>query len=95
MVSKVLKRDGREEDFQVEKLKASVEKAAREAGYPDDRVFEVVEEVSSYIMENVQNLERADTQSMRTLILNHLDELYPEVSAAWRKYDREVKGRTD
>lgn len=95
MPQKVQKRKGHTEDFQIEKLRRSLEKAAREAGYPEDQIFKVVEEISSYIMEQVQNLETVDTQSMRTLILNKLDETYPEVSSAWRKYDKEVKGRVD
>jgi hypothetical protein len=32
---------------------------------------------------------------LRTLILGRLDEWYPEVADAWRRYDREVKGRED
>lgn len=91
----VQKRDGSREDFQVEKLKTSLEKAANEAGYPDNKIFQVVEEISSYVLESVNNLESVDTQSMRSLILNKLDETYPEVAQSWRKYDREVKGRED
>lgn len=93
MPKEVLKRDSQKEEFQLSKLKASFEKAAREAGYSEDRVFQVVEDISAYVLESVKDLETVDTQSMRTLILNKLDELYPEVSTAWRKYDREVKGR--
>jgi len=93
MPQKVQKREGFEEEFRVEKLRNSLEKAAREAGYPEDKIFQVVEEISGYVLESIADLESADTQSMRDLILNKLDELYPEVSQAWRKYDREVKGR--
>ncbi len=95
MPNKVLKRDGQEEEFQLSKLRTSLEKAARAAGYPEDRVFQVVEEISAYVLESVSDVETVPTQSMRTLILNKLDEVYPEVSAAWRQYDREVKGRED
>lgn len=93
MPQRVQKRRGYEEEFQVEKLRNSLEKAARGAGYPEDKIFQVVEEISGYVLESVADFESVDTQSMRDLILNKLDELYPEVSQAWRKYDREVKGR--
>lgn len=95
MVKKVLKRSGLEEEFQIEKLKSSLEKAAKSAGYPEDKIFRVIEEISEYVMENIQSLERADTQSIRVLILNRLSEIYPEVAVIWRKYDREMKGRED
>jgi len=93
MPQKVQKRKGFEEEFQVEKLRNSLEKAARQAGYSEDKIFQVVEEISGYVLESVADLESVDTQSIRDLILNKLDELYPEVSQAWRKYDKEVKGR--
>lgn len=95
MPKQVQKRNGNIEEFQIEKLKKSLENAAREAGYSEDQIFKVVEEISEYILEHVKDLESVDTQSMRTLILNRLDEVYPEVSSAWRNYDREVKGRED
>ncbi len=93
MPKQVQKREGYQEEFQVEKLRRSIENAAKEASFPEDKVFQIVEEISSYVLENVKDLESVDTQSMRTLILNKLDETYPEVANAWRKYDKEVKGR--
>jgi transcriptional regulator NrdR family protein len=95
MPKQVQKRNGYQEEFQVEKLRRSIENAAKEAGFPEDKIFQVVEEISSYVLENIKDLESVDTQSMRTLILNKLDETYPEVANAWRKYDKEVKGRED
>lgn len=95
MPKQVQKRNGDIEEFQIEKLRKSLENAARAAGYNEDQIFKVVEEISEYALEHVKDLESVDTQSMRTLILNRLDEIYPEVSSAWRKHDREVKGRED
>jgi len=95
MPKQVQKRKGYQEEFQVEKLRRSIENAARDAGLPEDKVFQIVEEISSYVLENVKDLESVDTQSLRTLILNKLDETYPEVANVWRKYDKEVKGRED
>jgi transcriptional regulator NrdR family protein len=95
MPKQVQKRKGYQEEFLVEKLKRSIENAARDAGLPENKIFQVVEEISSYVLENIKDLESVDTQSLRTLILNKLDEIYPEVANSWRKYDKEVKGRED
>ena len=95
MPKEVQKREGYREEFQVEKLRKSIEKAAKEAGFPEDKVFQVVEEISSYVLESLKDFESVDTQSMRNLILNKLDELYPDVAEAWRRYDKEVGGRND
>jgi len=95
MPQQVQKRKGYIEEFKVEKLKKSLQKAAEQAGYTEDKIFQVIEEISEYVLESISDLETVDTSSLRNLILNKLDELYPEVSAAWRKYDKEVKGRED
>ncbi len=95
MPNRVLKRKGFEENFNIEKLKASIEKAAKEAGIAEDEIFVIIEDISSFVMESVADLDVVDTQSLRSLILSELDKKYPKVAEAWRKYDREVKGRTD
>ncbi|GIW66769.1 MAG: hypothetical protein KatS3mg095_0667 [Candidatus Parcubacteria bacterium] len=96
MPEEVQKRGNRGlEKFDLNKVKTSIEKASRQAGYSEDKIKTVVEEISNYVMNSVGHLERIDTQSLRTLILNRLDEYYFEVADAWRKYDREIKGRED
>ncbi|MCS7200831.1 MAG: ATP cone domain-containing protein [Patescibacteria group bacterium] len=96
MPEEVQKRGNRGiEKFDINKLRSSIEKASRETSYSEEKISFLVEEMVSYVMNNISHLQRIDTQSLRTLILNKLDELYPEVAEAWRKYDREVKGRED
>ena len=95
MPERVQKRDGRVENFQLEKLERSLKNAAEDAGFDEAKINEVVENVVKFVMDSVADLESVDTQSLRTLILGRLDEWYPEVADAWRRYDREVKGRED
>lgn len=83
------------EKFDLLKIKRSIEKAARQVENNDEVITTIVEKVSNYVMDNVSNLQRVDTQSLRTLILNELNEIYPEVAESWRRYDREVKGRIE
>ena len=92
MVTRVIKRDGSEEEFQEEKLKSSIERSAKEAGYPENEVSKIVEEISSLVLDSIKDLDTVDTASLRSLILNELDKKYPEVASSWRKYDRETKG---
>lgn len=95
MPQQVNKRKGFQEEFQSEKLKKSIEKAAIEAGVSENEVFQIVEEISSYVFESVNDLTTVDTESLRSLILSELDKKYPAVAEAWRNYDRTVKGRVD
>jgi transcriptional regulator NrdR family protein len=89
----VQKRKGFIEDFQEEKLRNSIRKAAKDAGYPDDEIEKIVEEIASFALDSIKDLETVDTSSLRNLILGKLDELYPDVARAWREYDERVKGR--
>lgn len=96
MPEEVQKRGNRGlEKFDINKLKLSIEKASRQANYSEKKVLTVVEEIANYVVNSISHLQRVDTQSLRVLILNKLDELYPEVSESWRRYDREIKGRED
>ncbi|MEM5812033.1 MAG: ATP cone domain-containing protein [Candidatus Aenigmatarchaeota archaeon] len=91
MVNLIVKKDGRIEEFQIAKLKKSIENSALDSGYEEDKVFKIVEDVSQYVLESISDLERIDSESLRNLILSKLDKDYPEVAKAWRDYDSQVK----
>lgn len=87
MASMVTKRDGSKEDFKPEKIKSSIRKAAQAARLPEDRIEEVVEQVSGAVIEELREREEIATTEIRGKVLTHLDTLVPAVSEAWRKYD--------
>ncbi|GIW66275.1 MAG: hypothetical protein KatS3mg095_0173 [Candidatus Parcubacteria bacterium] len=93
MPSYIIKNDGTLQDFDINKLKKSIENAALDAGYEEDKIFQIVEDVSQYVLEAIGDLDRVDTQSLRNLILVKLDSDYPNIAKAWRDYDSQVKGR--
>ncbi|MCS7183811.1 MAG: ATP cone domain-containing protein [Patescibacteria group bacterium] len=95
MVVSIIKRDGRLEDFDIQKLKKSIENAALDAGYEEDKIFQIIEDISSYVLESVNDLDRVDSQSLRELILSKLDKDYPQIAKAWRDYDVYIKGGKD
>lgn len=93
MTVSVIKSDGKIEEFDINKLKKSIENASLDAGYEEDQVFQIVEDVSEYVLESINNLERVDTQSLKNLILAKLDKDYPAIAKAWRDYDSQIKGK--
>jgi transcriptional regulator NrdR family protein len=93
MVQSIVKRNGNIEDFNVEKLKKSIENAAIDANYEESKIKEIVESVTNYVLESIKDLERVDSQSLEDLILNKLDQEYPLISKAWRDYNKQVKNR--
>jgi transcriptional regulator NrdR family protein len=93
MVQSIVKRNGNIEDFNVEKLKKSIENAAIDANYEESKIKEIVESITNYVLESIKDLERIDSQSLEDLILNKLDQEYPLISKTWRDYNKQVKNR--
>jgi ATP cone domain. len=93
MVQSIVQRNGNIEDFNVEKLKKSIENAAIDANYEESKIKEIVESITNYVLESIKDLERVDSQSLEDLILNKLDQEYPLISKAWRDYNKQVKNR--
>jgi transcriptional regulator NrdR family protein len=90
-MKKVIKRKGYEEEFDPEKIKFAIEKAARDAGEP--QIFRVIEDVSRIALEFCEDKEIIDSQDIREVILNYLKDKYPKVYEAWLNYDKNVKNR--
>jgi transcriptional regulator NrdR family protein len=87
MVTQVIKKDGSKQPFDAEKIKRSIEGAAREAGLADDRVSQVATEVSGVVIEQTNAQEEIATSEIKSMILNELDKVEPSVSGAWRTYE--------
>lgn len=88
-MKRVVKRKGYEEEFDPEKIKASLEKAARDAKV--NNIFQIVEDVSRIVFEFCEDKNLIATEDIRNLILDYLKEKYPPVYEAWLNYEKEVK----
>jgi len=84
---KVIKKSGNIEDFDPEKIKNSVFSAAKEAGYDENQSLVIAEEVLRFVLDSIVGVEQVDSNSLRDLILNKLDEDYPEIAQKWRDYE--------
>jgi transcriptional regulator NrdR family protein len=88
----IVKRDGKKEKFEERKVERSIEAAAREAKLPEDRVRRLVEDVSKNIIGSARKDKEVRSASLREAVLEKLDITAPEVSRAWRDFDRRTKG---
>ena len=88
MVQQVIKRDGTKQAFDENKVRRSIEMAAREAGLAEDRVNAVVEQVAGAALQLAAGKEEIATAELRTFILARLDEVEPAAAAVWRKHDQ-------
>lgn len=89
MAAQVIKRDGSKEAFDEQKIRGSIEKAARGAGLADDRIAALVGQVAGVALQLAAGKEEIATTEIRDAILAELDKVEPAASASWRKYDAE------
>ncbi|MDO8474467.1 MAG: ATP cone domain-containing protein [bacterium] len=92
MATQVIKKDGSKQPFDVEKIKRAIEGAAREAGLPEERISQVVREVSEAVISQTgarddSSEKEIASSEIKAMILNELDRVDPSVSAAWRTYE--------
>ena len=83
----VIKRDGSRQAFSEEKLRKSIEAAAREAGIPDQRRKQVVDAAVREGLGLSREPHAVATKAIREKVLERLDATEPAVSAAWRAFD--------
>ncbi len=92
MAKEVIKTDGSKESFDATKVKKSIETAAAAAGLSVEEMHLVVKQVFEAVMKVASAKPEIATAELRDVILDELDRIKPEVSAAWRKYDETKSG---
>lgn len=91
MAKFVIKRDGTKEPFDSQKIRNTVAAAAKRTNLPQEKIDELVEQVSQRVLEATEGKEEVATSEIREEVLNKLDAIEPAVSDAWRKYESEKK----
>jgi len=89
MANFVIKKDGRKEPFDAEKVRRSIVAAAQRTELSDERRNEVVQQVSSVVLQLAAGKEEIPTAEIREKILSELSTVEPSVAEAWRKYEQE------
>lgn len=92
MAKFVIKKDGTKEPFDAEKIRRGIAAASKKANLSEERIKEVVEQVSSSVIRLAEGKEEIATAQLKAEILRQLDTVEPSISEAWRKYEQE-KGR--
>ena len=87
-MTKIIKKENKREAFDADKLRKSIEAAARESEISEERAKEVTDNVAKTVIEMAEKEKEIETQSIRKMILKELDSAEPAVSEAWRNYDK-------
>ncbi len=91
MIKAVIKRDGREEGFDIEKLKQSIRVNAIDAVLKETetKINDLVNSVSRSVVQQIRNSSKITSKEIREIILAKLDEVAPLVAKIWREYDEQ------
>jgi len=88
----VVKSNGKTEEFKEEKIKKSIEKAAKQAGYNSEEKMNLVNKTVQDVKQRIGNKKQVRAEDIRNLILNDLDEEEQkpgetEIGMAWREWE--------
>jgi transcriptional repressor NrdR len=87
----IIKKGGAKEQFDKEKIKKSIEKAAIDAGYSLEKIETLINEITKSIEKDAQNKEELDTARIRASVFNKLEKTEPSIVESWKKFDEKYK----
>jgi transcriptional repressor NrdR len=87
----IIKKGGAKEQFDKEKIKKSIEKAAIDAGYSLEKIETLINEITKSIEKDAQNKEELDTAMIRASVFNKLKKKEPSIVESWKKFDEKYK----
>ncbi len=89
-MSVVIKRNGKQQEFNSNKIKSSIQKSSNDAGISASRTKEILDEVAKPVIDKYQN-KKVKTLYLRRIILRRLDRKSKSVANAWRRYDKKKR----
>lgn len=92
-MTKVVKRKGKIESFDPNKIKGSLQKAAIDAGYSVEEKKDILDEVFNNINKNIGKKEKVESENIRMCLLTELDKCEPYIAKSVRKFDERYKSR--
>lgn len=91
MAIQVVKKGGKTESFNKEKIKRSIEKAAIDAGYTLDQIDSITDQITEEIAEEAKKIGKVNSESIKNSIFNKLEETESSIVESWKKFDEKYK----
>ena len=85
----VLKRDGSQEEFDVEKLKTSIAAACKDAGVDSS---EFASNVTEAVVQSFSGKDQVSFTEIREQVFVKLGKVAPAAVEAWKNHEKESKG---
>lgn len=90
-MANVIKRKGKVEAFNPEKIRGSLQKAAIDAGYSVEEKKDIIDEVFTNINKKLDSEEEIQSETIRACLLTELENCEPYMAKSWRKFDKKYK----
>lgn len=85
----VIKRNGKKEPFQPQKLRKSIENAVTDAGFTVTKQMKAIEHATQDAENIARERNEINVEELRNEIVNDLESDAPEVAQAWRNYEKQ------
>jgi transcriptional regulator NrdR family protein len=90
-VVEVVKKGGTKEQFDKNKIKRSIEKAAIDADYSLEDIKTITNRIINDISEESEKIGELNTTAIKKSIFNNLEESEPSIIESWKKFDARYK----
>ncbi len=85
----VVKRNGKKEPFNAQKLRKSIENAVSDSGSSVTQQMKAIEHATQDAENIARERNEISTQEIRNEIVNDLESDAPQVAQAWRNYEKQ------
>jgi transcriptional repressor NrdR len=92
-VAKVVKRKGKIEPYNPEKIRGSLQKATIDAGYTVKEKEDLIDDIYNKINKKFEKEGEIRSENIRMCLLTELDKCEPYIAKSVRKFDQRYKSR--
>ena len=90
-MTNVIKRKGKIESYNPDKIKGSLQKATINAGFSVEDKKDIIDEVSNNINKKFEKEGEIKSENIRMCLLTELDKCEPYIAKSWRRFDNKYK----
>jgi transcriptional repressor NrdR len=87
----VVKRTGKIEAYNPDKIKGALQKATIDAGYSVKEKEDLIDEIYDKIDKKFEKEGDIKSENIRMCLLTELDECEPYIAKSWRDFDKKYK----
>ena len=86
-MKEIIKRNGQKEPFKMKKLRNSIEKAVKQAGFSVEEKRNLIDNTYTRAIQVAEARDQIQARAIRNEILNYLQHEDKEVANAWKNYE--------